>query len=404
MAGVPIQLRLLGRPYAERDEQSSTCRPKRWRFSATSRRLPAPNRGSGFSACCGARARRKPRARTCVTTLWTIRKQLGNDAVGAQGDRLSLGRAVAADVRKLTEAPVDDPAGLLALYRGPFLDGLSLTEAPDFELWLAAARESYAQAFLRRAGEVLAALTERGAWAEIVEFARGALDRDPTHESIHRSLMAALAATRRTRRGAPAVRDSQGDLAVRAGRGPLARDVGAARQADAGRRARSRPSPGSAPRARPAARRPSPKRSSWAARRNGRRSTPSWRRSARESQGGAARGRAGNRQVAAVARVVGAPCRLTAGRSKPAASRQRAACRLRPSSSFSAATRACRTCFTARRRFRRRGLRRSRGCCRSSDPSHRTCLAPPRSRPKRSGGGSSRHSCRCFWRWMPGRS
>ena len=383
--------------------RSLTCLPKRG-----ASRLPRGGRrrrteGADSRPAVGRERGGSRRARTSVTRSGPSASNSETTRSATQGDRLSLGQAVAADVRKLTEAPVDDPAGLLALYRGPFLDGLSLTEAPDFELWLTAARESYAQAFLRRAGEVLAALTERGAWAEIVEFARGALDRDPTHEGINRSLMDALAqlgeraealrqyeTLKATLQSELGVEPSPETLALRdrltrddapaAGPRRAARASRAQRRADRARNGVRRPRGGTG-----GARRGAGPRSA--------RGKPGWRCSpaswASASRGCGASGRA--------------PCRLTAGRSRPAASRQRAACRLRPWSSCSAATRACRTCFTARRRFRWRGWRRSRGCCRSCEPSHRTCLAPPRCRPKRSGAGSSRHSSRCCWRWMPTR-
>ncbi len=51
-------------------------------------------------------------------------------------DRLVLGDVLAVDVRALLSDTAPDPRDLLELYGGPFLDGLAVPDAPDFELWL----------------------------------------------------------------------------------------------------------------------------------------------------------------------------------------------------------------------------------------------------------------------------
>lgn len=60
--------------------------------------------------------------------LWTIRKALGDDVIPADNDRLSLAPGIWVDVRELQQHAT------IELYAGPFLDGLILTEAPEFEL------------------------------------------------------------------------------------------------------------------------------------------------------------------------------------------------------------------------------------------------------------------------------
>src|SRR5690606_30240110 len=73
-------------------------------------------------------------------TLWGIRKALGETIVTAEGDRLALDSSTWVDVwefERLVERLSNDtsyaPAEAIALYRGAFLDGLSLPDAPDFE-------------------------------------------------------------------------------------------------------------------------------------------------------------------------------------------------------------------------------------------------------------------------------
>lgn len=127
-------------------------------------------------------------------TLWAIRKDLGAETVVTSGERLSLQPDLAVDVRLLRSAgPPADPRFLLALYTGPFLDGLALAEAPDFELWLISARARLAETFLSQVTEGIAALNRSGSWREAAALARQALAHDPLHEPLVRALMEALA-------------------------------------------------------------------------------------------------------------------------------------------------------------------------------------------------------------------
>jgi DNA-binding SARP family transcriptional activator/tetratricopeptide (TPR) repeat protein len=193
MAGVPIHLRLLGRPHAERDAQDVELPAKAWALLGYLAASPAPQPRERILGLLWGESAEEAARKNLRNTLWTIRKQLGEDAIAAQGDSLTLGPDVSIDAPQLETDPLNDPAVLLERYRGPFLDGLSLTEAPEFELWLSAARESLQQAFLRRVGDALAALSERGEWGEVAALARGTLRHDPLNEALHRSLMTALA-------------------------------------------------------------------------------------------------------------------------------------------------------------------------------------------------------------------
>src|SRR2546430_4280125 len=93
------------------------------------------------------------------STLYTLRESLGpagaavlvaeRGLLGLAPDTLSLDLRTLEQARRLALAPAsrpDQPARLLALaaaverVRGPFLDGLTLPDAPDFEAWVAARR------------------------------------------------------------------------------------------------------------------------------------------------------------------------------------------------------------------------------------------------------------------------
>ena len=71
--------------------------------------------------------------------LWAIRKALGDDVIRADNDRLSLLPGIWVDVREFQQHAKSE------LYAGPFLDGLFLSGAPEFELWVTMERERLAQ-------------------------------------------------------------------------------------------------------------------------------------------------------------------------------------------------------------------------------------------------------------------
>src|SRR5581483_9639842 len=98
--------------------------------------------------------------------------------------RLAAGLA-AADSASLQAA--------VALYRGEFLEGLSLAGAPDFDAWLVAQREAYH----RQLVQALRALIDRAehdrAWEAGIAAARRLLALEPWLEEVHRQLMGLLA-------------------------------------------------------------------------------------------------------------------------------------------------------------------------------------------------------------------
>lgn len=138
-------------------------------------------------------------------TLWAIGNALGRDLVVAQGDRLALSPEAWVDLRALVAAapegqdgwaaPAAARAALADLYRGPLLEGLVLHEAPEFELWLAAARERFAARYLAALGALVEALKRSGDWPGVALAARRALEVDPLHEPMHQALIEALART-----------------------------------------------------------------------------------------------------------------------------------------------------------------------------------------------------------------
>jgi DNA-binding SARP family transcriptional activator/tetratricopeptide (TPR) repeat protein len=136
-------------------------------------------------------------------TLWTIGKALGEEIIEADGDSIRLSPHSWVDLHQFTDVlhrlqdqpplPVDALREAAGLYRGPFLDGIRLSEAPDFELWLATQRDETSLAFLR----ILEALVDHyraaGDWSLVITTAQRALAVDPLHEPMMRILMKAHA-------------------------------------------------------------------------------------------------------------------------------------------------------------------------------------------------------------------
>lgn len=134
-------------------------------------------------------------------TLWSLRRALGDDALLAEGDRLALGAAVQVDAQvfeRLVDAPLpDDPTPVLELatrlYQGPLFDGLSLTEAAEFEIWLLGERERLHHAHLDLLGRLISAYEARREWSQVLAVGRRALAYDQLQEPVYRTLMAAHA-------------------------------------------------------------------------------------------------------------------------------------------------------------------------------------------------------------------
>ncbi len=132
-------------------------------------------------------------------TLWALRKEVGEGALDSGGERLTLLDALWVDARAFQQgvaAPDVPTAHLRAVvdsYRGPLADGLTLADAPDFELWLIAERERLEQLYLRAVEALVERYRRAGAWGEIVTVARRALIQDPLQEPLHRALMEAHA-------------------------------------------------------------------------------------------------------------------------------------------------------------------------------------------------------------------
>ena len=79
------------------------------------------------------------------------------------------------------------------LYRGPFLEGLSVDDCPAFEEWLLLRREQLDRQMLLALRALATYYEGRSAYDEALLFARRAIELEPWQEEVHRQAMRILA-------------------------------------------------------------------------------------------------------------------------------------------------------------------------------------------------------------------
>jgi predicted ATPase/DNA-binding SARP family transcriptional activator/Tfp pilus assembly protein PilF len=87
----------------------------------------------------------------------------------------------------------DSLTSAVALYRGEFLEGLSLDGCAEFELWLVGERERWRQRTVQALETLSTHHSQRGEWEEGLHFARRLLALEPWREETHRQVMRLLA-------------------------------------------------------------------------------------------------------------------------------------------------------------------------------------------------------------------
>ena len=127
--------------------------------------------------------------------LYEMRRQLP-DAVVPGSDPLRLDPAVvSSDVAEFTgRLAAGDPAGAVALYRGPFLDGFFLSGAPEFERWAERERTRLSAEHERALRALADAAEAGGRRTEAIDLKRRLAEADPLGERAATDLVRALAA------------------------------------------------------------------------------------------------------------------------------------------------------------------------------------------------------------------
>lgn len=133
-------------------------------------------------------------------TLSSLRAALGGRWLRADRSTVGLDSAgVSVDLDRATAVEagrsVADLAAAADLYRGPFLAGFTLRDAPEFDDWQAARATAVAAQFAGLLDRLTTALYEAGDTAGALAAARRRVDLDPLDEGGQRRLIELLAAT-----------------------------------------------------------------------------------------------------------------------------------------------------------------------------------------------------------------
>ena len=116
-----------------------------------------------------------------------------NRAADVDVDVLAFPQHVAAAHVLPTEQAIARLESAVALYRGPFLEGLVLADSGPYEQWLTLQREHWQREMLAALGQLADLYEGQGQYSQAQGCARRALALEPTDERWHRQLMRALA-------------------------------------------------------------------------------------------------------------------------------------------------------------------------------------------------------------------
>lgn len=127
--------------------------------------------------------------------LYAARRVCGQSVFVATQTAIALNPAVLeSDVGEFGEAiSRGDPAAAVAIYSGPFLDGLLLADADEFEKWASFERGRFAREYQECLESLAAAAEEREQWHEAVRWWRRAVEAEPLSGRAARGLIESLA-------------------------------------------------------------------------------------------------------------------------------------------------------------------------------------------------------------------
>ena len=128
-------------------------------------------------------------------SVYALRRDLGNENAIAGTATLTLDPTlVASDIREFEEALArGDDATAVSLYAGPFLDGVFVRAAPEFDQWAATERARLERAYLEGIARLARAADAAGDSTTSVQWWRRAAAAEPLSGRVALSLMRALA-------------------------------------------------------------------------------------------------------------------------------------------------------------------------------------------------------------------
>ncbi|MEZ4679915.1 MAG: BTAD domain-containing putative transcriptional regulator [Caldilineaceae bacterium] len=199
-----IQLAFLGPPQIYHDQQAIELSIAKMQGLLAYLLLTAtPQPREAMLALFWAESHPEAARKNLRNRLWQLRQLVGDDLISTVGDRLALAPTVESDVMRFQvglASQLQQPTPeivvvdeLLALWRGPLLADIQLTEAPEFELWLSQERTRLGRLYLQGIGALIAARRARNEWTAVVLLAERGLAHDPLDEALHQQLMTAYA-------------------------------------------------------------------------------------------------------------------------------------------------------------------------------------------------------------------
>ena len=135
-------------------------------------------------------------------TLYLLRKELGEDWIVAEGERLRVTEDLFADALAFEKAVKAGPPGeALSAYQGDFLQGWYLRDTPEFEHWTDRVRLRLSRLHRETRRSVLSELIQADRADEALAVAQEWVRRDPLADQAHHALIELLARSGR-RKGA----------------------------------------------------------------------------------------------------------------------------------------------------------------------------------------------------------
>jgi DNA-binding SARP family transcriptional activator/tetratricopeptide (TPR) repeat protein len=118
--------------------------------------------------------------------LLTPGDQIGLDAARVWSDAAAFARLCSGGKARAVTGALQQA---VAWYSGPFLQGFSLPECPEFELWLSQERSALEQLYLEAHEALIEEGATRGDYGAAIAHAQAYLETDCLAESVHRRLM-----------------------------------------------------------------------------------------------------------------------------------------------------------------------------------------------------------------------
>jgi DNA-binding SARP family transcriptional activator/TolB-like protein len=131
---------------------------------------------------------------TLSESLYVLRKELGSGMFVSVGDEIGLSpEVVRSDVAAFEEALEEGRLeAAVEEYRGPFLDGFYVSDAPEFERWVDGERDRLARACAGALERLATAAEEEGRRMDAVEWWRRGAAHDPYSSRVALRLVQAL--------------------------------------------------------------------------------------------------------------------------------------------------------------------------------------------------------------------